>query len=81
MTDPNVNVPVSDPVVTATKALNTSLVLAGGWVTLVVKSMADGSISWAEGYELIGSAVVAGGAIYATWRSRNKPKPAHLRED
>lgn len=74
MTNPNVNVPVAEPTYTATKATNTSLVLAAGWVALVVKSMADGSISWAEGYEIIGAAVVAGGSILATWRSRNKVK-------
>jgi len=72
--DPNINVPVPDPVYTVTKAVNTSLVLAGGWVALVVKSMADGSISWAEGYELIGAAVVAGGSVLATWKTRNKRK-------
>ena len=66
--------PISDPVQTATKAINTSLVLAAGWVALVVKSMADGSITWAEGYELIGAAFVAGGSIFATWKTRNKPK-------
>lgn len=74
MTNPNINVPVSEPTLTATKAINTSLVLAAGWVALVVKSMADGSISWAEGYEIIGGAVVAGGSILATWKTRNKPK-------
>ena len=66
--------PISDPVQTATKAINTSLVLAAGWVALGVKSMADGSITWAEGYELIGAAFVAGGSIFATWKTRNKPK-------
>lgn len=74
MTGPNI--PTPDPVQTATKALNTSLVLAAGWLALVVKSMADGSISWAEGYEIIGAALVAGGSVYATWKSRNKPKDA-----
>ena len=74
MTGPNINVPVSEPVMSATKAVNTSLVLIGGWVALVVKSMADGSITWAEGYELIGAAFVAGGSIFATWKTRNKPK-------
>lgn len=68
------NFPMPDPVQTATKAINASLVLAGGWLTLAIKSMADGSISWAEGYELIGAAVAAGGAIFTTWKTRNKPK-------
>lgn len=74
MTNPNINVPVTEPVYTATKAIYTSWVLAGGWVALVVKSMADGSISWAEGYEIIGAAVVAGGSVLATWKTRNKRK-------
>jgi hypothetical protein len=68
------NVPVSEPVWTATKAVNATLVLAAGWVALVVKSMADGSISWAEGYELIGGAIVAGGSVFATWKTKNKRK-------
>lgn len=76
MTNPNVNVPIPEPAQTATKAINTSLVLAGGWLTLAIKSMADGSISWAEGYELIGAAVVAAGSIYATWKTRNKLRGA-----
>lgn len=74
MTIPNPQVSVSEPVYTSTKAINTTLVLAGGWVALVVKSMADGSITWAEGYEIIGAAITAGVAIFATWKTRNKPK-------
>lgn len=80
MTVPNPSVPVPAPVQTATKAINASLVLAGGWVALVAKSFADGSLSWAEGYEIIGAAIAAGGAVFATWKTRNKDKPAHLRE-
>ena len=76
MTIPNPSLPVPEQAQTATKAISTSLVLAGGWVALVVKSMADGSISWAEGYEIIGAAIVAGGSIFATWKTRNKPKQA-----
>jgi hypothetical protein len=74
MTNPNINVPVPEPAQTATKAIYTSLVLAVGWVALVVKSFADGSLSWAEGQELIGAAAVAGGSVFATWKTRNKPK-------
>jgi hypothetical protein len=74
MSLPNPSVPVSEPVQTATKAVNTSLVLTAGWLALVVKAFADGSISWDEGYEVIGAAIVATGSIYATWKSRNKPK-------
>ncbi len=74
MTGPNVNIPVPPPAQTATKALYTSLVLAAGWVALVGKSMADGSITWDEGYDIIGAAIVAGGSIFATWKTRNKPK-------
>lgn len=74
MSEPALNVSVPEPVYTATKAVNTSLVLAAGWLALVGKSIADGSISWADGYEIIGAAIVAGGSIYATWRTRNKPK-------
>jgi hypothetical protein len=72
MTGPNVSVP--EPALTATKAVYTSLVLAAGWVALAIKSMADGSITWDEGYELIGGAIVAGGSVLATWKTRNKPK-------
>jgi hypothetical protein len=79
MSQPNVNIPVPEPVQTATKAINTSIVLTGGWLALVIKSWADGSISWAEGYEIIGAAVVALGSIYATWKSRNKTRSTHLR--
>lgn len=83
MTIPNPQIPVPEPVQTATKAVNTSIVLATGWVALVAKSLADGHLSWAEGYEIVGAAVAAGGAIFATWRTRNKPKTArgaHLEE-
>lgn len=83
MSNPNFNpsVPVPEPVQTATKAVNTSLVLASGWVALLIKSWVDGSVSWAEGYELLGAAIAAGGAIFATWKTQNKPKvrSSHLR--
>jgi len=72
--NPDINVPVTEPQYTATKAIHASWVLAGAWIALVVKSMADGGISWAEGYEIIGGAVAAGGAILAVFRSRNVPK-------
>lgn len=72
MTGPNF--PVPPPVQTATKALNTSLVLAGGWIALLVTSFADGSVSWDEGGKLIAGAVTAVGAIYATWKTQNKDK-------
>lgn len=72
MTGPNF--PVPEPIQTATKALNTSLVLAGGWLALLVTSFADGSVSWDEAGKLIGAAVVAGGSILATWKTQNKPK-------
>lgn len=72
MTGPNFPVPV--PVQTAAKAINTSLVLAGGWVALLVTSFADGSVSWDEGGKLIGAAAAAVGAIYATWKTQNKDK-------
>lgn len=72
MTGPNL--PVPDPVQTAAKALNASLVLAGGWLALLVTSFADGSVSWDEGGKLIGAALAAGAAIYATWKTQNKNK-------
>lgn len=72
MTGPNV--PVPEPVQAATKAINASLVLAGGWVALLVTSFADGSVSWDEGGKLIAGAVAAAGAIFATWKTQNKPK-------
>jgi hypothetical protein len=74
MTDPMPQVPVNEQVQTAAKAVNATVVLVAGWVALVVKSMADGSIVWAEGYELIGAAVVAGGSILTVWKTRNRPK-------
>jgi hypothetical protein len=72
MTGPNFPVPA--PVQTAAKAINTSLVLAGGWVALLVTSFADGSVSWDEGGKLIAAAGVAAGSIFATWKTQNKPK-------
>lgn len=72
MTGPNLPVPA--PVQTATKAVNTSLVLAGGWIALLATSIADGSVSWDEGGKLIAAAVTAAGAIYATWKTTNKDK-------
>lgn len=74
MTIPNPQVPVPEPVLKATKAINSSLVLIAGVVALAAKSFADGNLSWAEGYEIIGAAVAAGGAVFATWKTRNKPK-------
>jgi hypothetical protein len=72
MTGPNF--PVPEPVQTATKALNASYILAGSWLALLVTSFADGSVSWDEGGKLIAAAVAAAGAVYATWRTENKPK-------
>ena len=72
MTGPNL--PVSESVQTAAKAVNASFVLAGGWIALLVTSFVDGSVSWDEGGKLIAAAAAAGGAIYATWKTENKPK-------
>lgn len=72
MTGPSVNVP--ERVTTAAKAVAATTVTAGGVVALVVKSIADGSITWDEAGEIIGAAVVAAGTVAAVWRTENKPK-------
>lgn len=72
MTGPNL--PVPEPVQTASKAISAAWVTAGGVIALFVTSVADGSISWDEGGKLIGAVVVAATAIGAVWRTRNKPR-------
>jgi hypothetical protein len=74
MTDPTPKVPVPAQVMTATKAVGATLVLTAGWVALVVKSMADGSITWNEAGELIGAAVVAAGTVRTVWATENRPR-------
>jgi hypothetical protein len=74
MTNPDINVPVGEPVYKATKAIYATVILAGGWVALAIKHMSDGGINWAEGSELVGGAVTAVTAIAAVWATRNKPK-------
>ena len=72
MTGPNV--PVSEPVQTAAKAVAATITTAAGVVALFVASIADGMLSWTEGGNLIGAVVAAGGTVAAVWKTRNKPK-------
>lgn len=74
MSGPNLNVPVPEPVQTATKAVAATVTTITGVIALAVTSIADGSLSWDEGGKLLGALAVAGATIYGVWRTRNKDK-------
>jgi hypothetical protein len=72
MTGPNI--PVPEPVQTATKAIAAAWTTVGGVIALFATSIADGSISWDEGGKLLGAAVFAAGTVFAVYTTRNKEK-------
>lgn len=76
MTNPldEVKVNVPTQVFTAAKAVAAAVPLVLAVVLLFVKQVADGSISGAEAWELVGAVVTAFGAVIAVFKTRNVPK-------
>lgn len=74
MTDPNLNVPVPQPVLNTAKAVAATVTTGLGVLALFISSIGDGSISWDEGGKLLGAVVAAAATVGAVWRTENKPK-------
>lgn len=74
MSQPNLNLPVPEPVQTAAKAVAATITTASGVLALAVTSIADGSISWDEGGKLLGALTVAAATVATVWRTRNTPQ-------
>jgi hypothetical protein len=73
MSDP-VNIPVREPVMTATKAVVATITTVGGWVALLVTAMGDGGIGSAEVGTLVTGALTAIATIGGVWGVKNKMK-------
>lgn len=74
MSEPTIQVPVSDVVFKATKSVAATITTVLGVLTLFGTSISDGSLSWAEGGTLIGAIATAGATIAAVWRVPNEVK-------
>jgi len=69
-----VKVPVGTQVYTAAKAVAASIPLVLAVVALFVTDVADGSISGAEAWKLVGAVVAAATAVVGVFQTENKPK-------
>lgn len=74
MSEPTIQVPVSEVVYKATKSIVATITTALGVLALVAVSISDGSLTWEEGGKLIGAIATAGATIAAVWRVPNEIK-------
>lgn len=75
MSDPiEVQVPVSEVVYKATKAVTASITTTLAVVSLFATQISDGNLTWSEGGTLIGAVVGAATTVAAVWRVPNEVK-------
>lgn len=75
MSDPiEVQVPVSEMVYKATKAVTASITTTLAVVGLFATQISDGNLTWSEGGTLIGAVVGAVATVAAVWRVPNEVK-------
>jgi hypothetical protein len=72
--NPDLKVPVPEPVYTAAKAVWAAGTSAAGVLALFITSVADGSISWAEGGTLLTAVLTAVATVGAVFGAKNKRK-------